>query len=299
MLNPFINNYFGFNKQQRNGLIVLLLVSFILLVIRLVYPFFMSPGEIIIRDLPLIERRTDSSYTLSKKYPANKSDRHGRQLNMFVFDPNTVTLEQLAQLGFKEKTAKVLLKFRAKGFIFRQKKDLLKVYGISERHYTQLEPYILIEQKETAENPKTEEHRAASSRPQHPTAEKTELNSTDSLRLVAIPGIGPVYAKRILKYRDILGGYISIEQLKEVYGFSAELYETVKHFFSVDGAAVKKLNLNTDDFKVVNKHPYLSYESTKTIFEWRRKTTLTATNLKDILNDNSLYHKLLPYLTFE
>ena len=62
---------------------------------------------------------------------------------------------------------------------------------------------------------------------------------------------------------------------------------------------IKKINLNKDDFKSINKHPYLSYEITKSLFDWRRKTSLNATNLKEILNDPALYSKLLPYLAFD
>src|SRR5690606_7484140 len=128
---------------------------------------------------------------------------------------------------------------------------------------------------------------------------KLELNSADSLQLLELKGIGPSYAKRILKYRSILGGYVSLEQLKEVYGFDEELFEKVKPYVEVNPSLVKKIKINSDDFKIVNKHPYITYELTKTIFDWRRKTVITETNFKDILNDEVLYNKLLPYLIFE
>jgi competence protein ComEA len=295
----FLNNYFGFNKQQRNGLLVLTIISCALLLIRIFYPAFIKPDKILIRDLPLVERRIDSSYNTTRKIYKPRPDNAVRPVSLFVFDPNTVSREQLLQLGLKEKTAQIFLKFRNKGFVFKEKKDLLKVYGISNEQYTILEPYILISYNEaSAKRKETVETRSISPQPSK-TPVKTELNSADSLNLIAIPGIGPVYAKRILKYREILGGYIVVDQLKEVYGLSEEVYEKIKHFFSVDAGKIKKINLNTDDFKRINKHPYLSYTLTKTIFDWRRKTTLNATNLKDIINDNSLYQKLLPYLTFE
>ena len=300
MSGSFLNNYFGFNKQQRNGLFILLVLSFGLLVIRVVYPLFIRPNAIFLLNLPLIEKKLDSSYHSSTRFTKNKPKEENTVLHLFVFNPNTASLEQLKQLGLTERTAKTLVKFRNNGFVFKQKKDLKKVYGISDKLFAQLEPYLLIEEIPVAQNlNKTVEQKSVEPLRTEKQQLKIELNSADSASLIAINGIGPAYAKRILKYRTILGGFMNVEQLKEVYGFSNELYERVKTSFYVDTKTLRKINLNTDDFKVLNKHPYLTYEVTKTIFDWRRKTTINSTNLKDILNNDLLYQKLLPYLSFE
>ncbi len=298
-MNRFLNNFFGFNKQQRNGLLVLSTISFSLLLIRIIYPYFIEPGNIVIKNLPLVERKIDSAFGDSQKKFANNFSDDKKVFDLFVFDPNTVSFDQLIQLGFKEKTARTFLKFRDKGYVFKEKKDIQKVYGISDNFYAQLEPYILIENKKGTENKNTEKEQIVNSTPaKNQTKEKVELNSADSLTLIEINGIGPAYAKRILKYRSILGGYTAVQQLKEVYGFNDELYEKVKNVFKVDASLVKKIDLNKDDFKIINKHPYLSYELTKTIFDWRRKAIITALNLKEIINDETIYNKLLPYLQF-
>ena len=180
--------------------------------------------------------------------------------------------------------------------MFKQKKDLQKVYGISDNFFSQLEPYILIENKSVIEKNNSNDKNVVATPTKSQT--KIELNAADSISLIGLNGVGPSFAKRILKYRGILGGYTSVEQLKEVYGFTDELYEKVKPYIFVDANSVKKLDLNKDDFKVINKHPYLSYELTKTLFDWRKKTTINAANLKDIINDDAVYNKLLPYLVF-
>ena len=300
MLNNFLNNYFGFNKQQRNGLLVLLSISFLLFAVRLAYPIFIKADNIVLLNLPLIEKKLDSAYASRPRFSKNNAQKQsGALTKLFVFDPNTVTREQLLLLGLKEKTVQIFLKFRDKGFVFKQKKDLRKVYGISEKLYTQLEPYILIGETtiKQPEKPKKQEVSEKSAVKIIPA--KLELNSADSTELVALDGIGIVYARRILKYRTILGGFTNVEQLKEVYGFSEALFENVKNNFIVDARTLKKINLNKDDFKRLNKHPYLSYELTKSIFDWRRKTTITEDNLKDILDNPALYQKLLPYLNFD
>ncbi|MCC6370309.1 MAG: helix-hairpin-helix domain-containing protein [Bacteroidia bacterium] len=302
MINTFLSNYFGFNRQQRNGLFVLSLISFILLLVRLIYPVFITPDDILIEQLPLIKN------TIAVNLVANDSAKNNQlekseEGNLFVFNPNTVNFEQLIKLGFKEKTAKRFIKFRSKGFVFKTKKDLQKVYGISDDFYTQLEAYILIDSKSShtqfaknnAKDPESRNLKIVSKKQ----AAVTELNSADSLALIAINGIGPSFAKRILKYRNALGGFAVLEQLKEVYGFTEEMYVKISPLVKVNPSLIKKLNLSKDDFKIINKHPYISYELTKSIFDWRRKTDITAANLKGIVNNDELYQKLLPYLSFE
>lgn len=290
-----VNNYFGFNKQQRNGLLILCSISFVLLLIRIFYPYFIVPKKIIVKNLPLIESKIDTAFEYSKnKYSKNYHEKINKS-QLFVFNPNTVTLSELVKLGFRERTANTYIKFRNKGFKFKQKEDLKKIYGVSDYLYNILEPYILIDSKNTNTTlAKTEGSSKKSS------SKKTiELNSCDSLELLDLKGIGPSYAKRILKYRSMLGGFFTVEQLKEVYGFTDELYTEIKPFIKVNPDLVKKININGDDFKTVNKHPYLSYELTKQIFNFKRKTPITASNFKEVINDEAIYSKVLGYINFD
>lgn len=298
MVNSFLNNYFGFNKQQRNGLILLSIISLILFLVRIIYPSFITPDKIEIKNLPLIEQTLDSSYQLSQNRFSQNFTKENTALNLFAFDPNTITNQQLQQLGFNKKSAQTFLKFRDRGFVFKEKIDLKKVYGISDNFYSKLEPYIIIENKNSAANLNSNKSESNVTASANKNQTKVELNTADSLALLDINGIGPAFAKRILKYRSLLGGFVSVEQLKEVYGFTDEMFEKIKPNVTANAELIKKINLNKDDFRTVNKHPYLSYELTKTLFDWRRKTVITATNLKDIINDDQAYNKLMPYISF-
>ena len=301
MRGNFVNNYFGFNKQQRNGLLVLVSVSFVLLLIRIGYPYFLSPDKnISVKNLAVYENHLDSLSSEKGKriLPNNNTTESGGTVRFFSFDPNRVSFQQLLQLGFKEKTAGVFLKFRAKGFVFERKEDLKKVYGITDDFYNQLEPYIIIENTAAHEIGRNAETRVLPA-PEKVSNLNVELNAADSTTLLSLPGIGSAFSKRIIKYRNLLGGFVETQQLKEVYGFTTELFEKVNPHVYVNATALKKIDLNKDDFKTINSHPYLSYEQTKAIFEWRRKTLITPSNLKEILNDPLLYSKLLPYLAFE
>jgi competence protein ComEA len=292
MIKSFINNYFGFNKQQRNGLMVLVIISFTLLVARLAVPLFITPDEIVIKNIPLDSKFNPDTYRDQDSKDA--TELNSQEEKLFAFDPNRVGYEELIQLGFTGKTAQTFLKFRSKGFVFKEKADLKKIYGVTDNFYVKLEPYIHFETMENIRAKKS----GKISLVKDIQAAKLELNIADSSALVTLDGIGPSYASRIIKYRSMLGGFISMEQLKEVYGFTDELFKKVKDRTTVDASLIKKIDLNKDDFKTINKHPYISYEQTKSIFDWRRKTTITPANLKDILNDSSLYERLLPYLNF-
>jgi DNA uptake protein ComE-like DNA-binding protein len=125
-----------------------------------------------------------------------------------------------------------------------------------------------------------------------------DINAADSLALLDIKGIGPAFASRIIKYRNLLGGFVKKEQLLEVYGFDAERYDEVKDHVKI-GKEHTVLNLNDVSFKELNKHPYVSYDLTKAIFNLKKKlgTFKAVDDIKQIdLVTDELYNKLAPYL---
>ncbi len=144
MIKKFFEAYFAFNKQQRNGLLVLASISFLLLIIRMVFPYFIHPDQIEIKNLPLLpiekngmDSTTQNAEVYSKNFKSSSLDSNHVSIDkpLFEFNPNTVTYEQLLLLGFKQKTANTFIKFRSKGFHFNQKEDLKKVYGVDEALY--------------------------------------------------------------------------------------------------------------------------------------------------------------------
>lgn len=295
LVHRFLSAWFGFNKQQRNGLLVLCSLVLLLFVLRLSVSAFIKPEPILIADFSNIKLPELNENSVA-------TDSSSESGSLFVFNPNTVTKEQLVKLGFKEKTANTFIKYRNKGAHFNKKEDLKKVYGVSEELYTKLEAYILIAGEN--KNHKTfVQQEPKTNQPQGRTGKQikvVELNSVDSAGLLPLPGIGPAYAKRILKYRSLLGGYYSTEQLREVYGFTDSLFQIIKGYVKVDASLVTKIDLNTEDFKKLNAHPYISYEETKTIFNYRRKNGAITKleHLKICIPDEKLIEKLIPYLSF-
>lgn len=287
-IHRFLSAWFGFNRQQRNGLLVLCCLIFLLFILRLSISSLIKPEPILLADFSNVKLpQVNSSSALL--------DSTTEENNLFVFDPNTVTKDQLIKLGFKDKTANTFINYRNKGARFSKKEDVKKVYGVSEELYAKLEAYILISQNTPIAKIGSQQE------PGNKKQIKTiELNSVDSLGLLPLPGIGPAYAKKIIKYRTLLGGFYAVEQLKEVYGFTDSLYQVIKDHVTVNASLVTKIDLNTEDFKKLNAHPYLSYEDTKTIFNYRRKNgpITKMEHLKICISDEAQLKKLSAYLSF-
>lgn len=126
-----------------------------------------------------------------------------------------------------------------------------------------------------------------------------ELNSADSLDLVQLYGIGPSYAKRILKYRDLLGGFVSKSQLWEVYGMDSVRYNLIAPHITVDAQNIRRMDINSAALDQLKRHPYIDYYQAKAIVQTRERAGLFAhiDDLKQVgLIDNESFNKIYPYL---
>ncbi|WP_370090209.1 ComEA family DNA-binding protein [Ekhidna sp.] len=143
---------------------------------------------------------------------------------------------------------------------------------------------------------------AGKSKPKlEPLLEKIEvldLNLATAEELQKVRGIGPAYSERIVKYRDILGGFSDTTQLREVYGLKEETIAELLTHFEIK-APVSKIDINSDSLKVLANHPYISYDLAKIIINYRREhgDIETADDLKKIKAlDERTFLRLKPYL---
>jgi competence ComEA-like helix-hairpin-helix protein len=129
-----------------------------------------------------------------------------------------------------------------------------------------------------------------------------ELNSADTFELQRLRGIGPGYARRIVRYRERLGGFYSISQLLEIWGMDSAKYNAISEHLSVNKDSVKTMNLNCATFKELLAHPYFPFETTRAIMLYRKdhKKFSSLSELKkiDIISD-SAYRKMIIYLRVE
>ncbi len=129
-----------------------------------------------------------------------------------------------------------------------------------------------------------------------------DLNRADSVQLLPLPGIGPVFAGRIIKYRTLLGGYARVDQLLEVYGMKEETLDLVKDKIFVDISAIRTFKLDSASFKDLLRHPYLEYEDVKALVKYRDfKGKIQSKNelQENFILADSVLQKISPYLGLE
>lgn len=120
------------------------------------------------------------------------------------------------------------------------------------------------------------------------------LNQADSTALVTLPQIGEVMASRIHRYRNRLGGFVSMEQLFEIKGMDTARFETIKPYIVLETNEIKKINVNQDEFKTLLRHPYLEYDQVKAIVNHRERKGL----IKDWNQLKSIVGEVNPLLEY-
>lgn len=204
------------------------------------------------------------------------------------FDPNTASQKRLESFGFNSFQINNLIAYRETEGVFRKPEDLCKIYGIDSTFYFELIPFIKIEKTETPEVRETY------------SVDVVELNSCDTLELIQLPGIGPVYANRIIKYRNLLGGFYNKKQLLEVYNFPQETFDLIQDKLSVDTLAIQQMRINFAEYVELVRHPYLTPETVKVILKVREQNGMfkDIDELKRIEGvDSELFNKIQPYVT--
>lgn len=130
--------------------------------------------------------------------------------------------------------------------------------------------------------------------------EMISLNSQDTAEWKKVPGIGSAYASRIVKYRNLLGGFVRKEQLLEVYGVDPEMYSRISSFIEPDSSC-QRIPVNRSDFKTMLRHPYLNYKQVSAIMNLRRKKgsilSIQELSFLDEFTQDDIF-RLKPYLEF-
>ncbi|MCK9450372.1 MAG: helix-hairpin-helix domain-containing protein [Bacteroidales bacterium] len=203
------------------------------------------------------------------------------RLNPFIFNPNKLPESDWKKLGLQDNQIRNIKNYEQKGGRFFRKEDLKKIYSITATEYEILEPFIVIPihgnvQLAKAVMKSENKVRKAVSAEKRQAVRDVELNSADSLDLIQLPQVGPWFAHRILRYREILGGYIHQDQLLEVYGMDKERLDKFVDYLTIDTANIDPLRINFVDFKQVVRHPYFSYGLTKAVFNYRERTGMIA-----------------------
>lgn len=234
-------------------------------------------------------------------------------IELFTFDPNTADSTALMRLGLSRWQVRNIYKYRAAGGVYRTKEDFAKLYGLTVRQYRELEPYItigadflpastLFADRKTGRANATERHDSAFT-PRYPVklteGETVDLATADTALLQRVPGIGPYYARRIIAYRQRLGGYVSTSQLNEIENFPQEALA----YFTLGngGEPTEKLNVNSLSLNELKQHPYINFYQARAIVDYRRQNgpiaDISELRLLPDFSDAAI-DRLRPYVSY-
>lgn len=297
--NPW-KNYFKFSRREQAGIITLVILILGVLLLRIYSsgPSIRQPEEdsaflIAAHTLDTLALRTTRP---RRTYPPPPA---GNTYTLFRFDPNTLPEEQWLRLGVSPRTARTIQNYLAKGGRFRRPDDLRKIYGLPATTCDRLIPYISI----TATTAPTARDTATYTRhtPRY-TPRKViaiDINSADSAAWEQLPGIGPVLAARIIKFRDALGGFHRLEQVAETYGLPDSTFYKIQPSLLLNKVSLKKIDLNHTDEKSLSQHPYIRKKLAMLISRYRNEhgPFHEITELYHLpLVDEDVYKKLMPYI---
>lgn len=170
-----------------------------------------------------------------------------RHYESFSFNPNTVSSEDLVRLGFSEKQAASIIRYRESGGRFRRRSDFAKSYVVEDSVYRRLEKYIDIP--------------------------LLDINKADSAAFEDLPGIGPAFASRMVKYRNSLGGYTFKEQLLDVYNMDREKYDSFCDLIFCNSGDARPFGIWTLPADSLRRHPYVrTWNTARAIVLFRENT---------------------------
>ncbi|MBA2249684.1 MAG: helix-hairpin-helix domain-containing protein [Chitinophagaceae bacterium] len=323
MRSQFIKEYLSFSRKERGGIFLLLFFILLCIVAPFFYPFFIhskkydhTAFEQAIAQLKLQE--IDSS--MSKKYYSknfdkgnyqDESNRDGsyyessekkyhaeKKAEVFYFDPNTVSANDWVRLGVRDKTIRTIQKYISKGGHFYKPGDLSKIWGLHPDDIERMLPYVKIEsnQKSFAVKKNYPENQSY----KKPLYQITDVNTADTSAFILLPGIGSKLANRIVNFRDKLGGFYSIEQVKETFGLPDSTFQKIRSKLMLAQPEVKKIDINSATLDELKAHPYLRYAIANAIIQYRNQhgKFSSVETLKNImLVTPEIYSKVFPYLS--
>ncbi len=304
-IRQIMKDYFSFTRSERRGMMVLCIILAFSVGVNL-FSGKIRPGKPADRSefIQLMQLMEQSA----EEVPV-------QGMKLFAFDPNRITEGELDSLDLPAAVKRNLFRYRQKGGSFRRAADFGKLYGMNDSLMAVVMPYLVVrttERHEYEAKPEyarnkfraTDDGKVDQAMQQFVSREKVigivELNSADSVMLLTLPGIGPAFAGRIIRYRNILGGYFSPHQLMEVYGMTQERMAQFLPYVIADTVLIRNIRLNFADTRMLARHPYLGREQASRIIDFRSANgpfTSPRQLLDHQLVDSGSFHKVIPYLT--
>ena len=254
-----------------------------------------------------------------KKVAVDVEEKEERgEVVLQTFDPNTVDSLTLIGFGLKPWKVRNFLHYRKAGKVFRSAEEMGKTHGWTEEDVERVREYVRVEEEygkgkrlfggtekgQPGWEGRNEKYGKDGKRwddwksNKFHTLTKVDVNTADTAMLRRIPGVGAKISEAIVRYREKLGGFYSVEQLREIKMVSPELLE----WMEVSSPNVQKIPVNEASFQALNSHPYISYEQTKALLQYIRlygKVKDEQALLETGIFTKEDVERLKPYLVYE
>ena len=307
-MKDFLKAYFTFTKKERLGvgiILILILCGVIIpMIIQTIIPPEKNNNIAFKSEIDSFKLNKDKT-VLNNKYYSEKTKNYSKKevasnhvkSTLFYFDPNLISLEDWLKLGVKEKTASTIKKYISKGGHFYKPEDISKIYGLHENDIKRLIPFVRI-----ATTSKSYTTTQKLEYPKKNLISTININTADSQSLQSLPGIGPSYSKRIINFRNKLGGFYSIDQVAETYGLPDSTFQKVRSRIFLSDGNVKKININTATYDELKVHPYIRTQLANLIIQYKKQhgSFNHVTDLKNLMGiTDQLYIKIEHYLSVD
>lgn len=272
-------SHFTFKKQQQNGILLLLVLLCVFLFIR--YITLQTPKE------DKLDLTSEEILSIQNQLDSLKSDSNHKTKS---FNPNYITDYSGTALGMTNEEIDRLLHYRAQNKWINSAAEFQEITLVSDSFLNEISPYFKFPEwvKESSEPKKAESKSIVRIKTFD---EKRDLNTATSDELREIRGIGEVFSKRIIDYRQRLNGFSVDEQLYHIYGLDSVVATRILAEFTVKNPRViQKINVNTASASDIATIPGVSFDLAKKIWEYRKLRERINTwdefaNIKEISPD--------------
>lgn len=259
-----LKSHFTFNKQQRSGVLLLLLLIVALLGVYWFMDFSEEDAlDTSSAEIVSIQKELDSLRIV---------EIENRKPKKYPFNPNFITDYKGYTLGMSNEEIDRLLAYRNSGKWINSTSDFKKVTGVSDSLLNEISPYFNFPDWVTNPKPKTnhKDYQVSKGFEEKSFAQKIDLNKATEEQLQEVSGIGDALSKRIVSYREKLGGFSNDLQLYEVYGLTSDVVQRALNLFTVKTPKeIKKINVNIASASDISTIPGISFEMAKKIWEFR------------------------------
>ncbi|MFN5334884.1 MAG: ComEA family DNA-binding protein [Bacteroidota bacterium] len=298
-----LKSYFTFTANERRAVLLLAVITLLFFILPHVYPAIVKSEQVTVKEEKTAPtssvKPSDRSFLTEVEINPDKIESSSNS-RLFYFDPNTATIEDWKRLGVKEKTALTIIRYRSKGGRFKSPEDIKKIWGLSSQIADRLIPFVSIQSDLKETGSKISKEKSMLVKP-YPVC-KIDINKATQEEWEKLKGIGPATATRIIKFRDKLGGFISVEQVGETYGMKDSTFQQIRSNLYGNENDVQKININLSDIEQLSKHPYIRFKTAKAIIAYREQNGLYKA-ISDLQKIESItpetFQKMEKYLIIE